>query len=69
MTKRLTVIEENDTQRNIRFKDIKTGKEFSRTELVKQIESGKYPGYHVRVLNSLKTPVSNPDKKESNNLD
>lgn len=41
----------------------------SRAEFVQLIESGAYPQYHVRKVNGVKTPVSNPDRSESNNLD
>ena len=41
----------------------------TRAELVKQIEAGKYPDYHVRKVGGVKTPASNPDGKKSNNLD
>ena len=37
--------------------------------VVKQIEKGNFEDYHVRRINGLKTPVSNPDRKEANNLD
>ena len=68
MGKRITVIEEDGDGRNKRFRDNSTGKTMSRAELVKEIERGKYGGYHVRIINGVKTPVSNPDSSENNNL-
>lgn len=63
------VTQENDSGRNERFQDTKTRQEMTRPEFVKQIEQGKYPDYHVRKINGVKTPVSNPDRSENNNLD
>lgn len=40
-----------------------------RPSFVGKIESGAYENYHVRVINGVKTPVSNPDGSEGNNLD
>jgi hypothetical protein len=68
MGKRISVVGESDSGRNQRFRDNSTGREMSRAELVRQIENGKYQNYHVRVVNDVKTPVSNPDRSEHNNL-
>ena len=40
----------------------------SRREFVRKIITGEYPGYHTRIINGVRTPVSNPDTKENNNL-
>lgn len=66
--KRVTVTNESDSGRNQRFHDNRTGQDMSRSEFVRQIERGKYEDYHVRIINGVKTPVSNPDKSENNNL-
>ncbi len=66
--KRLEVVNESDTGRNERFRDTRTGKEMSRPEVVRQIKQGVYPDHHVREINGVKTPVSNPDGNEKNNL-
>jgi len=67
--KRITVTKESDTGRNLEFKDNKTGKTMTRAQFVKQIEQGNYENYHVRKVNDVKTPVSDPDFSENNNLD
>lgn len=67
--KHVRVTQESDSGRNQQFRDGSTGRRMSRTEFVRQIENGNYPGYHVRKINGLKTPASNPDKSEGNNLD
>lgn len=67
--KRVSVTKESDSGRNLRFHDNRGGGHMSRAEFVKKIEAGQYPNYHVRTINGVKTPVSNPDKSEVNNLD
>ena len=67
--KRVSVTSEAETGRNTGFRDNRTGATMSRPEFVRQIEQGKYPNYHVRVINGVPTPVSNPDGSENNNLD
>ncbi len=67
--KRVTVTQENDTGRNKKFHDNSTGEDMSRAQFVKKIEQGNYDDYHVRKINNVKTPVSNPDATKNNNLD
>lgn len=69
MPGRVSVTQESESGRNERFQDNRTGDSMSRAEFVRQIEAGKYPNYHVREINNVKTPVSNPDSSEANNLD
>ena len=40
----------------------------SRAEFVRRIKAGEYEDYHVRRINNVDTPVSNPNKKKRNNL-
>ena len=68
MAKRVSVTHESSTGRNTRFHDNHTGKSMSRAGFVKAIENGKYANYHVRNINGVKTPVSNPDNSTRNNL-
>ncbi len=69
MAKRVTVINESDSGRNLKFHDNYTGKDMSRAGFVGEIKHGNYDNYHVRKINGLDTPVSNPDGKKVNNLD
>lgn len=69
MAKNITVKRESSSGRNLEFKDPNKSGTMTRVEFVEKIEAGKYPDYHVRRVNGLKTPVSNPDRRESNNLD
>ena len=68
MKKIISVLNESETGRNQRFRDNASGKEMTRSQFVKEIERGNYENYHVRIINNIKTPVSNPDKSENNNL-
>ena len=67
---RIIVTKESKTGRNLNFQDTSTGITMTRAEFVKNIENGKYSkDYHVRNINGVKTPASNPDKDKNNNLD
>ncbi len=68
MPKRIKVTGESDSGRNQRFHDNFTGATMTRPQLVREIERGNYPNYHVREINGVKTPVSNPDGSSRNNL-
>jgi hypothetical protein len=67
--KRIVVTGESDSGRNTNFYDNRTGEDMTRAQFVKKIEQGTYDNYHVRNVNGIKTPVSNPDGSEGNNLD
>ena len=67
--KKVTVIKESSSGRNQKFRDNGTGAEMTRAQFVKEIEGENYSDYHVRKINGVKTPVSNPDGKNNNNLD
>ena len=69
MPKRVKVTRETETGRNISFHDNFKNKDMTKAQFVKEIENGNYPNYHIRVINGIKTPVSNPDDKTTNNLD
>lgn len=66
---RVVVTQETDTGRNKQFKDTKTNETMSRAQFAKAIEQNKYSDYHVRVINGVKTPVSNPNSTSNDNLD
>ncbi len=67
--KRVVVTIESDTGRNERFHDNRTSQDMTRTQFVNKIENNLYPNYHIRKINGVKTPVSNPDNTTNNNLD
>ncbi len=66
--KRIKVVAKDETGRNERFRDTRTGWEMSRAQFVRRIKSGEYEEYHIRRINKIDTPVSNPDKRRRNNL-
>ncbi len=66
--KRVSVTGESKSGRNQTFHDNYNGSNMTRNQFVRQIEQGNYPNYHVRDINGVKTPVSNPDPKVDNNL-
>lgn len=68
MPKRVKVINETDTWRNTNFHDNFKNIDMTRAQFVKEIEKGNYANYHIRTINDIKTPVSNPDYTENNNL-
>jgi hypothetical protein len=69
MPKRVKVTQESETGRNERFHDNFTGADMTRPQFVNAIERGDYPKYHIREIDGVKTPVSNPDSSTNNNLD
>lgn len=67
--KRISVTNESGSGRNLEFHDNYNGNNMSRAGFVREIECGNYDNYHVREINGVKTPVSNPDSTKNNNLD
>lgn len=68
MPKRVKATSETDTGRNTHFHDNFTGADMTRAEFVREIRNGNYENYHVRNINGVPTPVSNPDPSRNNNL-
>jgi hypothetical protein len=68
MPKRIKVISESDTGRNESFHDNFRGANMTRSQFVNEIKKGNYENYHVRNINNVETPVSNPDSTRNNNL-
>lgn len=66
--KRVSVTQEDENGRNEKFHDNYDGSDMTRRQFVDEIAAGNYPNYHIRIVNSLETPVSNPDQSENNNL-
>jgi len=65
------VIKEDENGRNIKFKDTVRGTEMTRSQFVNAIkknENAYQDNYHIRVINGVATPVSNPNGKTSDNL-
>ncbi|WP_055078747.1 hypothetical protein [Lagierella massiliensis] len=67
--KNVKVTRQSKSGRNLGFKNTSTGRYMNRQTFVKAIKAGNYKGYHVRKINGIDTPCSNPDKSANNNLD
>lgn len=67
--KRVSTIKQSKTGRNTKFRDNYRKTTMTRSQFVSKIKKGKYPKYHIRKINGVKTPVSNPDRSTNNNLD
>lgn len=68
MGKKVNVIAESSTSRNMKFQDNSNGKIMNRPQFVREIKSSNYDNYYVRKINGLATPVSKPDGNTINNL-
>lgn len=66
--KRITVTRESESGRNEYFHDNYSNIDMTRNQFVAAIQNGEYQNYHVRNINGIDTPVSNPDKTRNNNL-
>jgi hypothetical protein len=66
--KRVSTIVESSTGRNLQFHDNFNWNNMSTNQFVFEIENGNYSNHHIRVINWIKTPVSNPDWSKNNNL-
>ncbi|MBE8717579.1 hypothetical protein C4F51_10295 [Cellvibrio sp. KB43] len=67
--RRISVTSESVTGRNESFHDNFKNLDMTRPQFVKSIKAGEYENYHVRNINGIDTPVSNPDASKNNNLD
>lgn len=67
--KRVSVTNEDNKGRNQTFRDNYNKTDMTRKEFVSKIKQGNYDNYHVRKINGVDTPVSNPDSSKNNNLD
>jgi hypothetical protein len=65
---RVSVTRESNTGRNERFHDNYKGTDMTRSQFVREINNGNYENYHVRNINGIPTPASNPDSVRNNNL-
>ncbi|MGB0453995.1 MAG: DUF6973 domain-containing protein [Bacteriovoracaceae bacterium] len=67
-SKPVIVLTEDENGRNQTFLDLVRNQVLTREEFVSQIEAKNYPGYTVKQINGVPTPVSNPDGRRTNNL-
>lgn len=62
------VLEESSTGENLSFLDVGTKKFMTKKQFVSEIKNGIYPGYTVKRINGVETPVSKRDRLNFNNL-
>src|SRR5690606_9762958 len=67
-SKPVIVLMEDEKGRNQTFVDLVKNQVLSREQFVTQIEDKKYPGYTIKIINGVSTPVSIPDGRLTNNL-
>ena len=67
-SKPVIVLQESKKGRNQIFFDTEKKTILTAGEFVSLIEEGKYPGYTVKVIKGIPTPVSKPDGRGANNL-
>ena len=67
MKPKIKASRENKTGRNTHF--LVNGVEITRSQTVKFIKSNPNSGYHIRVVNGVETPASNPDNNTCNNIE
>ena len=64
MHSKAIVLQESSSGNGTSFRDIQTGLRMTRAEFVRAIEKGKYPDYHIRIIDRLKIPVLNRDSSK-----
>lgn len=68
-SKPVVVLVEDDKGRNQLFFDLFKQESLTREEFVTLIKENEYPGYFIKIINGIETPVSKPDSHNSNNLE
>tara|TARA_Y100000590_G_C15269184_1_gene844330 strand:- start:127 stop:357 length:231 start_codon:yes stop_codon:yes gene_type:complete len=68
-SKPIVVLTEDEKGRNQLFFDLFMQKSLTREEFVTKIKENEYPGYFIKIINGIETPVSKPDDHNTNNLD
>ena len=66
--KRVIVSTEAASGRNLEFLDVLTHRIMSREEFVGEIRAGKFPGYEIRTVRGVATPVSRRTTTPDDNL-
>jgi len=67
-SKPVIVLQEGEKGRNEIFFDLDKKAMLTANEFISLIEAGKYPGYSIKIISGVATPVSKPDSRGTNNL-
>jgi hypothetical protein len=68
LSRPIIAVSETETGRNETYYDILKRRYMSREELLASIRDGSYPGYSIKVIRGIDTPVSKRDRKRINNI-
>lgn len=68
LAKPIVSVGKSKSGRNEIFYDIEQQVVLSREDLVAKIEMGLYPGYSVKIIRGIETPVSKRDRRTTNNI-
>ncbi len=68
LSKPIVAISKSKSGRNEVFYDIEKQVVLTREDLVAKIEIGLYPGYSVKIIRGIETPVSKRDGRITNNI-
>lgn len=68
MAKPIVAVTKSKTGRNEIYYDLLKGITLTREELVASIRARKYPGYSIKLIGGIETPVSKRDGKRINNI-
>lgn len=68
MAKPIVTVKKSESGRNEIYYDLLRCVTLTRVELVNLIRAGEYPGYSVKMIRGIETPVSKRDGKRINNI-
>ena len=68
MSRPIVVLTKSETGRNEVYYDLLKRNVLTRDELVAVIRAGEYPGYSIKLIRGVETPVSKHDGKKINNI-
>jgi hypothetical protein len=68
MSKPIVALTKSESGRNETYYDLLKRTSMTRDELVTLIQEGEYPGYSVKLIRGVATPVSKRDSRRANNI-
>ncbi|MCC6448712.1 MAG: hypothetical protein IT215_08515 [Chitinophagaceae bacterium] len=69
ISKPVIALTQSSTGRNQTYYDLQKRTMMTNSEFVALIWNGNYPGYSVKQIKGLETPVSKRDQKKKNNIE
>lgn len=68
LSKPVISLSKSESGRNETYFDLQKGSAMTRMEFVALIQAGEYPGYSVKMIHGVETPVSKRDGRRINNI-